>query len=946
MPRSAKQSAPQSFFQVHQISWLLLGVVFVVFYNTLLNDYCMDDEIVTINHPLTSKGLAAIPEILKSPYFKADIYSYEYRPVVHISFAIEHQFLGESPFTSHAINLLLYLVLTWVAFNLLKRLFPEVHQLFLAAATLIFALHPTHTEVVASIKNRDEILALLFTLLAFIEGIKFIQGDKWWHFVSMLLLYHVALGSKATVIPFSLIIPLTPVLLHKETSPLRALLAALVLASTGTLWIEFLSLKGQIILSLLVVIIICLILFILKFRDIKNSFANFFSAKQEKNESFENETIFLKNVFEAWSHYKYYFLYFAVVNLSLYVVFPHIHYWIGALLLLSLIFLISPQLNHQRLAILFFSILLGQMYLLNFLKYPLVIQILIAVLAVLSHYFKVVSPYYLFVFLLPSIVTTQSLGSIMFLSLIYLYIRYNRIRLVRVCILLFTLFMAFLDVLDLFSSKFSDYSYIYTGAANLLFFFTLLIARFKKITQNKFIIFFILVISSYLVLKDFKYLKSSYVYSFKKKAPLTLQQTIQKTPAPKIVPTASYRPVLFAEFPLNLGEASLQEKIGLSTNALLRYVKLVLIPYPLSFYYGYKEIEVLKLSNPLVWLSLLIHLIMLAAAFIFWKKNVMISYGILFYLITISPFSAFLYPIPGVIADRYLLAPSLGYGIFLTALASVIFKIPLQDKKLRWQNLPSGLKYLISAVLICYSFISFSRNRDWKDRLTLFRHDIKHVENSAQAHNLLAFHLSMEAQKVSDIRERNAMVEEAIHHFRRATEIWPAFLNATYDLGRSLEMTGRWREAANTYLRAFQIDTSFTDALFRAGIMYEQMQMLDSAIECYNYVIRVNPENAATFNNLSFIYFRKKEYLKAIDILKKAYSYHPQNSDPLVNIGKTFLNMGQRDSALVYFERAYPYRKQDVELIKILYQLWYETEGQSDKSRFYYGELQRFGVVR
>ncbi len=62
----------------------------------------MDDELVTKNHRLTSKGIAAIPEIFASPYYQDDAgYSYEYRPVVLASFAIEHDIFGENPQWSH-----------------------------------------------------------------------------------------------------------------------------------------------------------------------------------------------------------------------------------------------------------------------------------------------------------------------------------------------------------------------------------------------------------------------------------------------------------------------------------------------------------------------------------------------------------------------------------------------------------------------------------------------------------------------------------------------------------------------------------------------------------------------------------------------------------------------------------------------------------------------------
>ena len=88
---------------------LVFAFTFLVFANSVFNNYNMDDELVTQNHRLTSQGIKAIPEILASPYYSDERGNkYEYRPVVLISFALEHELLGENPHISHFINLLLY----------------------------------------------------------------------------------------------------------------------------------------------------------------------------------------------------------------------------------------------------------------------------------------------------------------------------------------------------------------------------------------------------------------------------------------------------------------------------------------------------------------------------------------------------------------------------------------------------------------------------------------------------------------------------------------------------------------------------------------------------------------------------------------------------------------------------------------------------------------------
>jgi hypothetical protein len=147
---------------------ILIGIVCLSVHGvTLLNDYNLDDNLVTQNHRLTSKGISAIPEIYRSPYYQDDMgYSYGYRPTTLASFAIEKSLFGESALVSHTINLALYLATCLLIFFLIKRIFPDKVDMALFAA-LLFTVHPIHTEVVASIKNRDEILALLFMLLAF-----------------------------------------------------------------------------------------------------------------------------------------------------------------------------------------------------------------------------------------------------------------------------------------------------------------------------------------------------------------------------------------------------------------------------------------------------------------------------------------------------------------------------------------------------------------------------------------------------------------------------------------------------------------------------------------------------------------------------------------------------------------------------------------------------------
>ncbi|MES2763000.1 MAG: hypothetical protein V4677_12380, partial [Bacteroidota bacterium] len=93
--------------------------------NSLKNKYSLDDDYVTVtnfpvkgkefspNHKLVSKGFGGIVKIWKSRYAHDSEASFDYRPFVTTTFAIEYAIFGQNPFISHLVNLLLYFVCIW-----------------------------------------------------------------------------------------------------------------------------------------------------------------------------------------------------------------------------------------------------------------------------------------------------------------------------------------------------------------------------------------------------------------------------------------------------------------------------------------------------------------------------------------------------------------------------------------------------------------------------------------------------------------------------------------------------------------------------------------------------------------------------------------------------------------------------------------------------------------
>jgi hypothetical protein len=196
---------------------VLLLAVFVQYRQTLDYGFVWDDKIVIQENPRVKSGLRAIPELftkVKSPY-RHD--QYGYRPITLVSFALEIEWWGVNPYYHHLMNLLYYALLCILIFTFLIQLFKSYHPVFSFLVALIFTVHPLHVEVVANIKSRDEILAMLFVVISLSAYLKFIRTNQWFYFVGVLIAYFMAFLSKENAITSLLLYPLIFLFEYKNT---------------------------------------------------------------------------------------------------------------------------------------------------------------------------------------------------------------------------------------------------------------------------------------------------------------------------------------------------------------------------------------------------------------------------------------------------------------------------------------------------------------------------------------------------------------------------------------------------------------------------------------------------------------------------------------------------------------------------------------------------------
>ena len=197
----------------HEVNYLFGFVVsamaFLIYSNTIGHGYALDDVAAVTDNKYVQEGFAGIPKLLTIDFWHfAGLKLGYYRPLSLISFAIEYQFFGLNPQISHLINVLLFGATLYFTFLLLSRLFRKVNSLWPFLVCLLFAAHPIHTEVVANIKGRDELLSFFNLILMLYLALRFLQENKRKYLILSLLFFYLALLSKESALIGILLIPL------------------------------------------------------------------------------------------------------------------------------------------------------------------------------------------------------------------------------------------------------------------------------------------------------------------------------------------------------------------------------------------------------------------------------------------------------------------------------------------------------------------------------------------------------------------------------------------------------------------------------------------------------------------------------------------------------------------------------------------------------------------
>jgi len=308
---------------------------------------------------------------------------------------------------------------------------------------------------------------------------------------------------------------------------------------------------------------------------------------------------------------------------------------------------------------------------------------------------------------------------------------------------------------------------------------------------------------------------------------------------------------------------SLTQRLMTEFRVVATYIGLLLFPNPgrLNLDYDYSISQSL-FDPPATIFSLILIVILLYTAIAIAKRQRLISFSILWFVINLVIESSVI-PLD-IIFEHRLYLPSMTVWLIIIL---AVFKTST-DKKL--------LSVLFFAVILLFASWTYERNTVWSDRETLWRDAVSKAPGNSHAHTSLGRALQAKGR-----------VEGALSEFSRAINIDPRNEEAHYRMGQIHLQKGRYSSALEHLKKAAQLDPVFPETHLLLGNTYFRMNDNRLAVQHYSEALKRKASYVDALANRGAALVRLGHFQEAIVDFKKALTINPNHQTAKINLKRT-----------------------------------------------------------
>ncbi|HET6990587.1 MAG TPA: hypothetical protein VFJ43_04650, partial [Bacteroidia bacterium] len=267
---------------------------------------------------------------------------------------------------------------------------------------------------------------------------------------------------------------------------------------------------------------------------------------------------------------------------------------------------------------------------------------------------------------------------------------------------------------------------------------------------------------------------------------------------------------------------------------------------------------------------------------------------------------------PGIMAERYTYAASLGFCIVIITLIFRFMKVDAPAFRWKLEDYKKT-RNLILVIAALFTVRTFWRTTDWKDKETLYGGDMEYLHESVKANMLYGALISKNAlqanmeSRVSDGKggvqinkekqqEAIRLFTEARSYYQKAAEMAPYYHTAWSNLGTAYFFTGETRPALSYFLKAVKIKDKYAEGWFNVGMAYDKLEMTDSAIYSFTKSIKSDSNYIESYEQLSRLRMQKQNNsAEALNVLRLAARHKPESEYPWTSMASIYLQL--KDSA-------------------------------------------------
>jgi Tfp pilus assembly protein PilF len=378
----------------------------------------------------------------------------------------------------------------------------------------------------------------------------------------------------------------------------------------------------------------------------------------------------------------------------------------------------------------------------------------------------------------------------------------------------------------------------------------------------------------------------------------------------------------YSENPL-LFDHSLALKFSTAFNTLGFYFKMLLFPSKMVCYYGYDTIPIHDFFSAYAIPGMLLLLTMIFYFFKLIKTENPVWYAIVFSGISISMYLNVVKPVTGIVAERFLFFASIGFCMFLVHL----FFTYLNGKQdsLTLKSTKPGFKVALVLLFVTYSACTISRNSEWKNKITLYEHDIKKRPESVPLNLLYSMEILSNLNRPNYfMTDQNKMsyIDKANASLHNVLKKDPENLTALHNLGFIRQNVHKdYAGAIPYYERALKSDSSKFESQFNLAYCYYTIGRGEDAERLVLKIYPTHSDNQAVLDLMNYVLIENKKSHEGIILFDELAKKHPENNSIPIILGNFYLSISDTLNARKSYSKALENDPGNDQLFKIVAKL-------------------------